>query len=213
MGKDRFYLESKDFDKEMFHIVDQIRFEWNMIYSCNYDCRYCVFYGKWKEYAKRNVILSPDQWVKHWQRIYGICGRVSMVISGGEPFIYPDFNEVIRLVSDIHYPIHISTNGSGDLIESQGRLYPQYVWVFQYDKPDYLTKEQMKEKLGRIFSGSKETIYVLHNVEYHPTNILAGYLKEYIAEGKAKAETLKVIRNKVGEEIFRVYSITEQSAS
>ena len=50
-----------------------------------------------------------------WDRIYDLYGRCSIVFTGGEPTIYPNFFEFVSKLSQKHYPINISSNGSGDL--------------------------------------------------------------------------------------------------
>lgn len=92
-----------------------VRFTWNIHYDCNYRCPYCFFEGQWEKYKKRNLYLSVEEWMKYWNRIYEKYGRSFILITGGEPFIYPNFIELIEKLSKIHYPINISTNASGDL--------------------------------------------------------------------------------------------------
>lgn len=93
----------------------QRRFTWNIHYACNYRCPYCFFEGRWAEYKKRNIYLQAEEWMKYWERIYDIYGTCFMLITGGEPFMYPDFIGLIERLSRIHYPINISTNASGDI--------------------------------------------------------------------------------------------------
>jgi len=85
----RFYLQGTDTSKEGFSNGTPVGFEWNIIYSCNFRCPHCIFEGKWDEYGKRTVYLSVSEWVKHWERIYDRHGRASIIITGGEPFLYP----------------------------------------------------------------------------------------------------------------------------
>jgi len=104
-----------------------VRFTWNIHYACNYRCPYCFFDGKWVEYKKKNIHLSVDDWMKYWEEIYKKCGQSYILITGGEPFIYPDFIELIERLSQIHYPINISTNASGDLESFVSRIDPDRV--------------------------------------------------------------------------------------
>ena len=103
------------------------RFTWNIHYTCNYRCPYCFFDGKWVEYKKRNIYLSVDEWMLYWDEIYKKYGRSYILITGGEPFIYPNFIELIERLSQIHYPINISTNASGDLESFVKRIDPDRV--------------------------------------------------------------------------------------
>ena len=114
MDKD-FYLQGTDKKKEHFLRNIGVSFEWNIIYKCNYRCSYCIFNGKWEEYGPRTVFKSVDELVQIWNKIYDIYGRCSIVFTGGEPTIYPNFFEFVSKLSKKHYPINISSNGSGDL--------------------------------------------------------------------------------------------------
>ncbi len=91
------------------------RFTWNIHYDCNYRCPYCFFEGKWEDYRTKNVYIKVEEWFEYWRRIYKNYGCCFILITGGEPFIYPNFIELIEELSHIHYPINISTNASGDL--------------------------------------------------------------------------------------------------
>jgi MoaA/NifB/PqqE/SkfB family radical SAM enzyme len=94
--------------------IPKIRFTWLIHYRCNYRCSYC-FYSQgcgWEILKDKNIYLSVDTWIKYWKRIYDKYGRCAIIITGGEPFIYPDFFELINRLSQIHYPINISSNAS-----------------------------------------------------------------------------------------------------
>lgn len=95
----------------------KIRLTWIIHYACNYRCPYCFYYegAGWEILKDRNIYFSPDQWLEHWKRIYEKYGRCYIAITGGEPFTYPDFIELISKLSKMHYPINISSNSSGDL--------------------------------------------------------------------------------------------------
>lgn len=105
----------------------QVRFTWNIHYDCNYRCPYCFFEEKWEEYGKRNIYFTPEELMRHWERIYERYGRCFILITGGEPFTYPNFIELIEKLSQIHYHINISSNASGDLELFVKRIDPQRV--------------------------------------------------------------------------------------
>ncbi len=124
-----------------------IRFTWNIHYDCNHRCPYCFFEGKWEEYKSRNIYLIPDEWVRYWNRIYEIYGRCYMLITGGEPFTYPNFIELIEKLSQIHYPINISTNASGDLNSFVSRINPNRVSLSVSFQPDFEKLDSFLEKV------------------------------------------------------------------
>ena len=112
--KEIFYVQGKDFNKD--HVISkQVNFEWNIIYACNFRCPHCIFDGKWEEYSPRTIYKNVKEWMRLWNTIFDKYGRSSILITGGEPFIYPDFSLLIEELARVHYPINISTNGSGDV--------------------------------------------------------------------------------------------------
>lgn len=115
----------------------KVRLTWNMLYDCNYRCSYCFFEGKWEEYRKRNVYFSPDEWIEHWRRIHDKHGPPYLIITGGEPFIYPNFIEIIKGLSQICYHINISSNSSGDLKRFVEEIDPQKVSLSISYQPEF----------------------------------------------------------------------------
>jgi organic radical activating enzyme len=98
----------------------QISFCWDIFYACNYRCPYCWFDGRWTELARQNTIFSIEQLLKYWKKIYDRYGSVHIEIIGGEPFLYPNFKELIKQLSKMH-SIGITTNLSisiDDLVEN-----------------------------------------------------------------------------------------------
>src|SRR5690348_9626851 len=103
-------------------VQPKIRLTWNIHWSCNYRCSYCFFDAQWGELAKRNVYKTVDEWRIHWSRIHERYGRAYILINGGAPFTYPNFVELIYRLSQIHWPINISTNTSLHLEEFMDRV-------------------------------------------------------------------------------------------
>ncbi|MFA5163750.1 MAG: radical SAM protein [Patescibacteria group bacterium] len=91
-----------------------LRFTWDIHYKCNFRCPYCWFYKKWISEGRRYLLLSPDEWLKHWLKVRNRYGEADIAITGGEPFLYPNFIEIIKILSLIHR-IKITTNMSGDI--------------------------------------------------------------------------------------------------
>lgn len=124
----------------------KVRLTWNMLYDCNYRCSYCFFEGKWEEYRRRNIYLSPDEWIEYWRRIYDKYGPPYLIITGGEPFIYPNFIEIIKELSKICYHINISSNSSGDLKRFVEEIDPQKVSLSISYQPEFDKLENFLER-------------------------------------------------------------------
>jgi len=86
-----------------------ISFDWNIHWVCDYDCPYCWFHGEWEELGARNAYFSPEIIIKAWSSIHRRYGRVKLSIIGGEPLIYPGFQEIIGEIARLH-DVEISTN-------------------------------------------------------------------------------------------------------
>jgi len=91
-----------------------IKFTWDIHYKCNFRCPYCWFFKCWETVEKLNVYLSPAQWMTHWENIHKKYGTVRIEITGGEPFMYPDFVELLSRLTLIHN-VKVTTNLSADM--------------------------------------------------------------------------------------------------
>jgi MoaA/NifB/PqqE/SkfB family radical SAM enzyme len=105
-----------------------IKFTWDIHYKCNFRCPYCWFYREWANMAKRNVYLSPDEWMIHWRRLYDKYGEVKVEIVGGEPFIYPHFIELVGKLSQVHR-VKVTTNLSGNIAQFVKEIDPARVYL------------------------------------------------------------------------------------
>ncbi len=168
--------------------IPKVRFTWNMLYDCNYRCSYCFFEGKWEEYRKRNMYLSPDEWMEHWKRIYDKYGPSYLIITGGEPFIYPNFIEIINMLSLICYHINISSNSSGNLERFVKEIDPTKVSLSISYQPEFEKLDNFLEKV--IFLRKYKFDGCLNFVAYPPFVKDIGYYKDRF---RAINEQLKVI--------------------
>ncbi len=96
-----------------------ISFNWDIHLACNYKCPYCWWFGKEEEIKRKNFYVAIDEVIKAWKRIYDKYGMVNLSITGGEPFLYPNFDKFLIEVSKLH-KILVITNlefFKGDLLE------------------------------------------------------------------------------------------------
>lgn len=170
------------------NLSQQVRFTWNIHYDCNYRCPYCFFEGKWEEYGKRNVYLSPEKWIEHWERIYEKYGRCFILITGGEPFTYPDFIELMVRMSRIHYHINISSNASVDLTSFVKQIDPQRVSLSVSFQPYFEKLETFLDKV--VFLRKNKFDGCINFVAYPP---FLKDIKNYEAKFRSIGENLKII--------------------
>jgi MoaA/NifB/PqqE/SkfB family radical SAM enzyme len=76
---------------------------WSINSFCNFDCPYCGLYktehpstGK---YSSEHIKKCFDDTGKSWH----------IIITGGEPFLYPDFTRLVKLLTENHY-ISLNSN-------------------------------------------------------------------------------------------------------
>ena len=168
----------------------KLRFTWIIHYACNYRCTYCFYYegAGWEILKERNIYLTPEEWLKHWQRIYERYGRCYIAITGGEPFTYPNFLELISRLSKVHYPINISSNSSGDLDSFVQAVSPKRVSLSlsfhpQFDELDIFL-ERVRFLRDNKFDGC------INFLAYPP---YLNDLKYYINQFESIGEKLKII--------------------
>ncbi|HLD28850.1 MAG TPA: radical SAM protein [bacterium] len=185
----KFYTQATDRNRESFNKPWLIQFEWNIIYACNFRCSYCFFTGKWDEYEKRNTIMSVSEWMKHWERIHRLYGQCAILLTGGEPFIYPNFAELMHNLVDMHWPINVSTNASGDLDRFFEGIDPIRISASLSFHPEFndlgkiIKKKQSLEKKGYRFG------YI--NLCLYPPFV--NKLDRWVEQATGEGETLKII--------------------
>lgn len=123
-----------------------ISFSWNITLSCNYRCHYCWFHGKWQHLANNNRIFSPEEIIGAWETISKRYGSAHINILGGEPFLYPNFIEIIKVISNFHTVV-ISTNLSVDVKRFVKEISPQKVKIMPTFHPLFADLDIFLEKL------------------------------------------------------------------
>ena len=72
---------------------------------CNFQCRMCYIHDQ------RNADMSADEWISVGQEAVK-RGMVFLLLTGGEPFLRPDFPEIYEALYKAGLMISINTNGS-----------------------------------------------------------------------------------------------------
>jgi MoaA/NifB/PqqE/SkfB family radical SAM enzyme len=77
-------------------------------YRCNFRCRHCAIS---KIQAKnKNRFFTPDS-VRELSRQADEMGLAHIVITGGEPLVFPDFDDIVRAIDPQKFYITSDTNG------------------------------------------------------------------------------------------------------
>lgn len=79
---------------------------WNVNTTCNYRCTYCT--QRFKDDRGRWATDTP-RFLAAFARL---PGRWEVKLSGGEPFVHPTLNELVRGLSDLGHHVSVVTNFS-----------------------------------------------------------------------------------------------------
>ena len=189
MEKDDFYLQGSDKSKESFQSGNAVNFEWNITYHCNYRCGYCIFDGKWEEYSPRTVFKNTSELLSIWKRIYNIYGKCAILFTGGEPMTYPDFVETVKQISEYHYPINISSNGTGDIEKLCAECDNTKVSMSISFHPEFDSAQKVIERALYL----KKHGFLAEFINYCCWPPLLAKIPEYVKLFKDNGLTLKII--------------------
>jgi radical SAM protein with 4Fe4S-binding SPASM domain len=92
--------------KEISYLSSPIHIWWDITQQCNFHCKHCYSGSKFKvedELSTQEIIRIIEQ-LKESRICY-------VYILGGEPFIRPDFDVILREFSEQEIPLMINTNG------------------------------------------------------------------------------------------------------
>ncbi len=103
-----------------------IKFTWEIGFYCNFKCNYCFYsQARWENLEKiQGPPKSPEIVKDAWKDIYNKYGPAYVYITGGEPFLYPNFVEIISRISKFH-KIHVTTNLSLSIDEFICKIFPK----------------------------------------------------------------------------------------
>ena len=166
---------------------------------CNFACRMCYVRKTAKEVAEsRRPILTLDDWLRiaHEAREQGM---LYLLLTGGEPFLWPHFWELYEALIKMGFLVSINTNGSlidDKAVERLKRLPPRRVNITLYGASDETyealcqTKGVFTRVTHAIESLRKAGILVKLNGTMTPDNICdLDYLIDYAKDRGLILET------------------------
>ena len=83
---------------------------------CNFGCEMCYVH----DCTQKTDPLSAEDWISLAKQARD-AGTVFLLLTGGEPLIRDDFEEIYRALAKMGFLISINTNGS--LLEKYTRLF------------------------------------------------------------------------------------------
>jgi MoaA/NifB/PqqE/SkfB family radical SAM enzyme len=125
----------------------KVFFTWEITYECNYRCTYCHAPKPWNPNTRKTVYPGIKKWIDIWKKIYDDYGETEMVISGGEPFIYPNFIELVSKISQMHI-IEFCTNLFFNVDSVVNNMNPKRVRIGTSYHPQYTELDIFIEKVN-----------------------------------------------------------------
>ncbi|MCX5796132.1 MAG: radical SAM protein [Elusimicrobia bacterium] len=78
----------------------RIEYFWMVSGRCNYRCPYCVYGLVPTDRRQTAQHYSAAQWLEGWERMHRRHGEGNIIMTGGEPTIYPGFDELVLKLGD-----------------------------------------------------------------------------------------------------------------
>lgn len=138
---------------------------------CNLDCKMCYIHKRANDAAVRRDELSAAQWLEFAQAAQK-KGMLLLLLTGGEPFLRPDFKEIYTGCKKLGLLLSINTNGT----------------MITDDMVEFLAKDPPLRMNITLYGASAETYEKLCG---DPT----AYERAYNAVRKLKAAGIRVKLN------------------
>ena len=88
----------------------EMEFILSLTYRCNLNCSMCTQYGDgFKQHAPAD--MTVEQWEKFFESVSDVNPKPKMLLMGGEPLLYKDFEKLFDLTQKHGFNVQIVTNG------------------------------------------------------------------------------------------------------
>lgn len=122
---------------------------------CNMNCDMCYVRLSREEMETKGRLRTADEWLEIGRQMKD-AGVLFLLLTGGEPFLYPDFRRLYLELRKMGMIITINTNGTlidEDLAEFFGKYKPRRVNITLYG-----TDEETYDKLCHYPGGYEKTL-------------------------------------------------------
>ena len=122
---------------------------------CNMNCDMCYVRLGREEMEAKGRLRTADEWLEIGRQMKD-AGVLFLLLTGGEPFLYPDFRRLYLELRKMGMIITINTNGTlidEDLAEFFGKYKPRRVNITLYG-----TDEETYDKLCHYPGGYEKTL-------------------------------------------------------
>lgn len=167
-------------------------------YACNYDCWFCHHEG-WNSNERKSVknpFIQLD-YVKNLLPILKKCGCDSITLSGGEPCLHPEINQLIKMVAEAHVKLTMVTNGSLlDRITDYSLLDILNVSIHSWDNEAYQKNSKGRLQLNDVIARTLSLQNECPSLDLRVNTVIDPYLISHFKQLETvflKYKTIKLI--------------------
>ena len=106
--KPRVYEKIAKFDEKIKRGESIAILQFQYDYTCNYLCEHCCITKLRRKKEERSFTIDD---VKELSRQADEMGLAHIVITGGEPLVFPDFDDIVKAIDPMKFYITSDTNG------------------------------------------------------------------------------------------------------
>lgn len=160
---------------------------------CNFDCKMCYVHLSKGQQEDRGKELTADQWLTIGEEA-ARSGLLSLLLTGGEPLLRPDFFDIYSGLKNLGIMIAINTNGS--LIDDDVLDYFKHNTPHKLNISLYGASEETYERLCGNAGGFRKTVYALKKLkEFGISTKVNLSITQYNA---SDVEAIKAITDEIG---------------
>lgn len=144
---------------------------------CNMDCRMCFLRLSPEEMMQQGRLRSADEWLTLAEQAQK-AGLLFLLLTGGEPFLYPEFEKLYEGLCKLGFIITINTNGT--------LITEEYANLLAAHKPRrvnitlYGSSDEVYERLCRNSKGFSQTLKAIQLLKERNIDVkLNGSLTRY----------------------------------
>lgn len=135
--EDALYVEKKLLSKAKLLKIP-INGSIELLPLCNMNCDMCYVRLNREEMERQGRLRTADEWLELAKEMQK-AGTIFLLLTGGEPFIYPDFKKLYLGLKEMGFVLTINTNGTmidEDIAQFLGKNKPRRVNITLYGADD-----------------------------------------------------------------------------
>lgn len=139
---------------------------------CNMNCDMCYVRMNREEMEQKGKLRSAKEWLTIGREMKE-AGTLFLLLTGGEPLLYPEFKEVYLGLKELGFIITINTNGT--------LITEEWADFFAQNKPRrinislYGSSNQTYEKLCHFPNGFDKVTHAIQLLKAREIDVLLGY--------------------------------------